>query len=114
MLSNLIDATTPFNANGVYVFDMGGWDYCVIQIIGPAAAVSFLGSNDGGAITGSTNGNPVSATNFTAIQFTNIGTGSAVTSSATAGMFQFNHQTKYIQLSGTTAGKVLIYLQSIN
>jgi len=113
MLNNLIDATTEFNANGVYNIDMQGWDYAVVNIITPAAAVSFNATNDANSKTGIGDGNARTAINWQPVSLTNIATGTGVTSTAVTGNFKLNVGARFLQLSGTTAVKVLINLSQI-
>ncbi len=113
MVSQTIDLTTSFNESGVFNLDLSGWDYAVIHLITPAATVSFLGSNDAGAIEGVSDGNGLTAINFTAMGLINLATGTLVTSSASSGIFKLNVGTRFLQLSGTTAAKVIMYLTKI-
>lgn len=116
MISTLIDATVGFNATGAYCLDLSGWDYATVQLVTPASAVSFKGSNDAGAVTGVTDGSPTTAKNFVAVALEDLSnaTPTWVTSSAAAGNFKYTGSTKFLQLSGTTAAKVLVELSKIN
>lgn len=113
MLSNTIDATTVFNANGIYNIDLSGWDFMVVNIITPAAAVSFNATNDANAKTGVSDGNAYTAINWQPVLLTNIATGTGVTSTAATGNFKLNVGAKFLQLSGTTAAKIIIQLSQI-
>lgn len=113
MISQTIDITSNFNSTGIFNLDLSGWDYCVVHLITPAATVSFLGSNDAGAIAGVSDGNSITATNFTAEGLINLATGSSVTSSGSSGIFKLNVGARFLQLSGTTAAKVIAYLTKI-
>lgn len=112
-VSQIIDVTTQFNANGLANIDVSGNDWIVVEITTPAAAVSFKHTNDAGAITGATEGNALSAANFLAVQGTDLSSGSAATSTAVSSIYRFGVIGKFFQLSGTTAGKILVHLSKI-
>lgn len=121
MISKHIDKTNEFNQGtgnvaGTLVLDTSGFDYCIIHLINMAATVNFFGSNDGGAIQSDTEGNPVSATNFVAVQGVNTGTGTAGTSGASNTIYKFSSVARYLQLVGTasTTCKVLVYFAKIS
>lgn len=121
MIAKHIDKTNEFNqgtANtaGALILDVSGWDYVIVHLINMAATVNFFGSNDGGAVQAETEGNPVSATNFVAIQGTNLGTGTAGTSGATNTIYKFSSVARYLQLVGTASAscKVLVYFAKIS
>jgi|SRR6187402_451120 len=109
-----IDATAQFNATGIYNIDMTGYETAVVQLVGPAAAVTFNSSNDGGAITGSVGESPLAAANFTAVQAINLNTGVGATTGAVSGLWRVQYIGRYLQLSGTTATKILVFLSKIS
>lgn len=115
MVNRTQDVTLLFNSTGVYNMDVGEWDYIIVQLVGPTGTVTFNASNDGGGVTGETDGNATSAINFTAVQATSLATGTAATTTAAAGMFKIQVPGKYLQLSspGQTATKVLVYCAKI-
>lgn len=113
MVSTLLDLTTDFNANGKVNLDLSGWDYCVADILVPAATVSFNATNDANEKTGISNGSAYTAINWQPVAMTNIATGTGVVSTATTGNFKLNVGAKFLQLTGTTASKILIYLTKI-
>lgn len=114
-ITNTYDYTNKFNADSGVVIDMGGWDNVTIQLVSPSGAVSFNTSNDAGAITGVSDGGSASAANFTAIQGTNLATGSGVTSLNATGSIRFNNVGKFLQLTGSsvTATKVIAFFTNI-
>jgi hypothetical protein len=112
-LSTVIDVTSDFNVAGLKNIDVSGWDWVTVQLVGPAAAVTFNGSNDDGSVTGALQGGPLQATNFTAIQGINLNTGVGATTGAVAGLWRFPVISRFLQLSGTTATKILVYLSKI-
>lgn len=105
MATQLIqDFTNEFNQNaGDYNFDVGGWDYVVVQLVTPSGAVTFLTSNDSGDITGVSDGSAISAANFIEVQGTNLNSGAAVTSLAASGLVRFQGIGRYLRLQSTAA-----------
>jgi len=114
-ITNTYDYTTKFNADSGVVIDMGGWDNVTVQLVSPSGAVSFNTTNDGGAITGVSDGGAASAANFTAIQGINLASGAAVTTLNATGSVRFNNVGKYLQLTGSsvTATKVIAFFTNI-
>lgn len=97
-LNRTKDVTNEFNSKGFINIDVGMWDQVVVQFVG-GGSVSFNATNDAGAITGVTDGNALSAKNFTAVQGTNEATGTAGTS-GTAGTYKFPVTARFLQLTG--------------
>lgn len=117
MVANWQDLTLVFNANGKIQIDVSSYDYVLAQIVTPSGSISFLSTNDNGAITGSTDGNATSALNFVACQGTNQTTGTAETSTASANsLHKFSFAGRFIQLSGSgvTVAKLLVGFASIS
>lgn len=112
-LSKTQEFTTEFNATGKLNLDVSGWDSIVVQFVTPAAAVTFNGTNDGGAQTGITDGNAKSATGWTVIQGVDIATGTAATTTSTSSTYKFTAFPRFIQLSGTTAAKIIVEFNKI-
>lgn len=99
------DITTEFNANSEIVLDVNGWDYVIAHIVTPSGAMSFTGSNDGGAIEGSTIDNNLSATNFLALAAQPLGTTTPttfVTSVNASGLVRFDFPPRYVKFAGTS------------
>lgn len=113
-LSQVEDLTLDFNADGVVNFDLSGWDYAVVQLVTPVGTTSFLSSNDAGAVQGTTDGNASTAINFTAVYGLNLATNTAGLSLAAAGLMKFEHIGRFLQISGTSAAKVLLFLTKIS
>lgn len=117
MLSQIFDVTEIFNANNQATLDLGLFNQCTIQVTGSiSGTIDIKGSNDGGAVQGSTDGNPTSATNFSTIQATKLSDGSAVTVIAAAGLYSLTVKTKYLRIGGAnaaTTGKVLIFANTV-
>jgi len=113
MVSSYIDATDRFNVAGNYIQDVGEWDWVTVQLVTPVGTTTFNTTNDAGAITGISDGTPPSATNWIAVQGTNLNSGAGASTLAGAGLIRFAVIGKYLQISGTSAAKVLIKLSKI-
>jgi hypothetical protein len=104
--------TLTFTNNKV-VLDIGEWQTLTVQVINPGGTISLLGTNDDGAITGSTNGNAGDAANFNAVQATNLTTGIAVTAVTGTNLFRIDPVSfKYLQIgdgSTATATKIMVF-----
>lgn len=112
-VTQIIDVTTDFNTNGLKNIDLSGMDWVIVQLETPASAVSFKHTNDAGAVTGATDGNALSAAQFQTLQVTDLSSGSGVTSAAASGLFRAGVVGRFLQLSGTTAAKILVHLSKI-
>lgn len=116
MLSQIIDITADLNANHTVNLDVSQWQNATIHLSGTiTGTINVLGSNDAGAVQGVSDGNAVSAANFTAIQGTNLASGATITAVAAAGNFRFVIPTKFIQIGGSSAattGKVIVFLNT--
>lgn len=115
-ISRIVDVTDDFNADSQAILEVGGYDYIDVQLVTPTGAVNFENTNDSGAITGVSDGSAASAINFVAVQGTNLGTGSAVTSLNASGVVKFNGIAQFFRLIGTgvTVTKALVRLYKIN
>lgn len=84
-----------------------------IQIIGGGGTRSLQGTNDAGAVTGSTDGSALDATNFSTIQATKLSDGTAVTSITDAGIYRIDPVAfRFLQIgdgSTATATKIFIF-----
>lgn len=116
MITENIDYTTEFNANSKLNLDMSGWDYAVVQIQTPSGAISFNGTNDSGAITGVSDGNARTATNWQAVQGINTATGTGATSTSGNGIFKFTYPSRFLQFIGSsvTVTKIIVSFTQIN
>lgn len=114
-VATTLDVTKDFNADSLANIDMSGWDSATVQLVSPTGTINFLSSNDSGAVESATDGNALTSASYTAIQGTNLATGTAVTSLAASGLVIFKSFGRYLQLSATsvTATKVLVYLSKI-
>lgn len=95
------DLSGKFNTDFGIRIDAEMWQSVTIQVVGTVTGtVTISGSNDPGAVDSVSAGNAISSTNFTAIQATNLATGSAVTTIAAAGNYKITVGTRFIQISG--------------
>jgi hypothetical protein len=110
MISHL--ATLSFTNNKA-VIDIGEWETLTVQVIGGSGTISILGTNDDGAITGSTNGSAGDAANFTAILATNLTTGTTASAVTGTNLFRIDPISfKYLQIGdGSTAAgtKIMVF-----
>lgn len=101
-LGRFDDLTLQYK-QGIYsiTLDMSGWDKATFQAVAPLAApISIYGSNDGGGLTGVRPGSAQTAGNFSLIQATNLSSGTAVTTMATAGLYSVPINSQYLRLQG--------------
>lgn len=116
MLSQILDITSDLNANHIVNLDVSQWQNMTIHLSGSiTGTINVLGTNDSGAVQAVSDGNAVSAVNFTAIQGTNLASGATVTAVGAAGNFKFVVGTKFIQIGGTdaaTSGKCIVFLNT--
>lgn len=107
-VQQVIDFADRYSASAPLNIDIGGWDFVVVQLVTPTGTTSFLTSNDGGGITGVSDGNSASASNFIAVTGTNLATATGATSLAADGLIKFSGIGQYLRLSGGSAVKVLV------
>lgn len=105
-------ATLTFTNNKV-VLDISLWRTISVQLVGGSGTRSLLGTNDDGAITGSTNGSALDAANFTAVQAIRLSDGTAVTAITDGAIYRIDPVGfKYLQIGdGSTAAatKILVF-----
>lgn len=116
-LSTILDLTTDFATDSLTQFDVSGWDWVVVQVVGsPSGAIAFKHSNDSGAVDGAVTGNALTAINFVALQMTDLSSGTGVTTTSGAGLFRAGVVGRFISLSGTSitgVTKILVHLSKI-
>ena len=102
--------------NNKLVLDISGWRTLTIQVINLGGTMSILGTNDSGAITGSSDGGPRDAQNFNAVQAVNLSTGAAATAITGSVLFRIDPISfKYLQIgdgSSATADKILVFFST--
>lgn len=116
-VQRIIDITADLNANSIAAFDIGGYDYVVVQLVSPTGTFTFNSTNDANAITGVSDGSNISATNWIAVQGTNLNSGSTVTTLAASGLVRFQSIGQFFQITGAGAAQVtkaIIRLYKIN
>ena len=114
-LSLTRSVTEEYNENGYYTFDTSGWDYVLINIVFDSGLISFLSSNDSGAITGVTDGNTTSATNFYPASLIDVST-NGDTQLATPGttMYKAFLVGRFIKLGGDVAAKIILQYHKLS
>lgn len=110
MISNLGEFVFT---NSKLVLDISEWQTISIQIIGGNGTRSILGTNDNGAITGSTNGSALDAANFNAVQAVKLTDGSTATAITDTAIYRIDPVSfKYLQIGdGSTAAatKIMVF-----
>jgi len=105
-------------ANNKVVLDISEWRTISIQVIGGSGTISLLGTNDDGAITGSTLGNAGDAANFTAVLATNLTTGATASAVTGTNIFKIDPVSfKFLQIGdGSTAAatKILVFKSNVS
>lgn len=117
MLSQTLDLTDIFNANNGVKLDVGEWQSVTIHVNGTVGGtVNITGSNDAGSVQAVTDGNALSSLNYTAVQVTNLASGTAVTAIAAAGNYKYVVATRFLQVGGAnaaiTGGKIIAFFNT--
>lgn len=105
-LEQRIEITQDLNDNSIWQGDIGGWDYAVVQLVSPTGTFTFNTTNDANPVLGVSEGSAVSATNWIAVQGTNLNSGSAVTTLAASGLVRFQGIGQFLQIIGAGAAQV--------
>ncbi len=84
-------------------------------MVGPTGTILLEGSNDGGAVTGSTDDTPQSAINWTTIIATKMLDGTTTSSLATAGLYKLTQPCKYLRFGGAAAAatKAIVFTSKV-
>lgn len=116
MITKTFDFTTEFNTNSQVNIDVSGWDYAILQVQTPSGAINFNGTNDSGGITGVSDGNARTATNWQAVQGINTATGNGATSTSGNGIYKFSTPSRFLQFTGSAVSvtKLIVVLSQIN
>ena len=112
-----LNITEDLNNNSIGQYDIGGWDYAVVQLVSPTASFEFSTTNDSGEATGISDGSAISATNWVVTQGVNLNSGSAVTTLATSGLVRFEKVAQFLKIAsagGGTVTKAFLRLYKIN
>lgn len=98
--------------------DTGGYDYAVVQLVNPSAAVNFKHTNDSGDIQGVSDGSAVSSVNAVTLQGVNLASTTNVSSLAASGIVRFQSFGRYLWIDGVdasaTVDKILVRLYKIH
>jgi hypothetical protein len=105
-VQTIYDITADLNDNSNYNLDVGGWDYAVVHLVSPTGTFSFTTSNDANAITGASDGNATSATNFLTVVGTLLSDNSTVSTLAASGMVRFTSVGRFLRLAAPGAAQV--------
>jgi len=97
-----MDVSVEFNRDNGWIADMSGWDYIVLTLVGSSGTRNITSTSDGGGITGVTDGNSLSALNFTTAQGVKTSDGSSVTV-AIDGQTKIQNQGRYLKVGGASA-----------
>ncbi len=104
------DLAQEFNSLYKITLDLSNWDKTTIQVVAPITGTIFVyGSNDGGAVTGVTQGNAKLATNFNPVEVTNLATHAVVNSISAAGNYGYTVNAQFLRLQGSPAGTANVY-----
>jgi len=110
-LSLTQDVTTEFNANNGYVADASNWDYLIWQFVTPSGTISITATNDAGSVTGSFDGNSLTATNFVTVSATNANASTVVTSVSAAGIYRTSYVGQFVKFGGAAAAATKVIIQ---
>ena len=112
-LSLTQDVTDAFNANNGYVADASNWDYLIWQFVSPSGTISVTATNDAGSVTGSFEGNSLTATNFATIVALNLAstTSALVTAVSSAGLYRVDRSGQFIKFGGASAAATKVIIQ---
>jgi len=117
-LSLTQDVTAEFIANNGYVADTSNWDYTIWQFVTPGGTITIQSTNDSGAVTGSFDGNSLTAINFSNVSATALNGLTSVTAvpAGTTAMFRVGNVGQFVRFSGSgaTAAKVIIQFHKIS
>lgn len=115
MISASHDYGTNLTNNHTVTIDVSLWENVIIQMVGPTGTILLEGSNDGGAITGSTDDTPQSAINWNTIVATKMLDGTTTSSLATAGLYKLTQPCKYLRFGGASAAatKAIVFTSKV-
>ena len=110
-LSLTQDVTAEFNANNGYVADASNWDYLIWQFVSPTGTVNITATNDASSVTGSFDGNSLTANNFIAVSATVVNGGTLATSVAASGIFRTSYVGQFVKFGGASAAATKVIIQ---
>lgn len=99
------DGTRDYKQNVYNInLDMSGYDKTAIQVVAPQSGsmgvISVYGTNDANALQGVRDGNASLATNWNAIQATNLATGTVGNTISAAGAYKVEVNERFLRLAG--------------
>lgn len=121
-LQQVIDVTAEYLANGSsFTQDMGDYNTAIVLFVNPRDAVQFFHTNDGGDITGVTDGGTQLATNYSQLAGKNcadVAYNAALVTSATEStisMIKFEGFGRFVKFTGVDDGidKLILRLYKI-
>lgn len=106
-----LDLTRQYKQNIYNVYlDVSGWDKITFHAIGTVAAPVYVyGTNNPGDLQGVRDGDATLATDWSAIQATNLATGTAVTSFSAPGLYTVNVNAQFVKLVGADIYRLLAF-----
>ena len=107
-LSLTQDVTVEFNANNGYVADASN---LIWQFVTPSGTISITATNDAGSVTGSFDGNSLTATNFVTVSATNANASTVVTSVSAAGIYRTSYVGQFVKFGGAAAAATKVIIQ---
>lgn len=110
-LSLTQDVTAEFNANNGYVADASNWDYLIWQFVGPSGTINVTATNDAGSVTGSFDGNSLTATNFVTVSATAANGNTLTSSVASAGIYRTSYVGQFVKFGGAAAAATKVIIQ---
>jgi hypothetical protein len=110
-LSLTQDVTAEFNANNGYVADASNWDYLIWQFVTPTGTINLTATNDAGSITGSFDGNSLTATNFATVSATVLNGGALASSVSASGLYRTQHVGQFVKFGGDAAQAAKVIVQ---
>jgi len=110
-LSLTQDVTAEFNANNGYVADASNWDYLIWQFVTPTGTIAITSTNDAGSVTGSFDGNSLTATNFATVSATVLNGGALASSVSATGLYRTQHVGQFVKFGGAGAAATKAIIQ---
>lgn len=113
MVAQYLDLTADLAANGFARFEVSNYDYAVIQLVGSDGFYSFTTTLDSGAVQGVTDGDISTSVDYLQVAVIKLADNTYDTSVSGDGLFRLNVVGRYVQITGTEAGKLLVMLTKI-
>ena len=121
MLAQYLDISNELSSNnpvGAAYIDLSNYDYCVLQIANSGNTYDFYSTNDSNAITGVSDGNISSSTNYVQIGGLNLFSNTYETTTSVDGLWRFKVVGRYLKIlyggGGDTDVNAFIMLAKIS